>query len=90
MFVRLFDWLAEVASNQSDANKQIRSLTIKELNFLGTRSDFWQQQKPLYSRNHEKALREQSYLKNKSETQSSDWTEEDLKAIENGMSLNIN
>lgn len=79
-----------MASNQSDANKQIRSLTIKELNFLGTRSEFWQQQKPLYSRNHEKALREQSYPKNKNETRSSDWTEEELKAIENGKYLNIN
>lgn len=50
--------VSESASNQSDTNKAIRTLTIQGLDYLDTRTEFWQQQKPMYSRRRDRKMRE--------------------------------
>ena len=35
---------------KSKADDEMRHLTVECLNYLDTRSEFWQQQKPLYAR----------------------------------------
>jgi tetratricopeptide (TPR) repeat protein len=52
----------ESATNQSDTNKAIRTLAIQGLDYLDTRTEFWQQQKPLYSRRRDRKMRENARL----------------------------
>ena len=50
--------MPESASHQSETNEAIRSLAIQGLDYLDTRTDFWQQQQPLYSRKRDSKMRE--------------------------------
>lgn len=50
--------VTESATNQSETNKAIRTLTIQGLDYLDTRTEFWQQQKPMYSRKRDRKMRE--------------------------------
>ena len=42
--------ILETLVNKTENSEQIRYLVVKGLNYLDERSDFWQQQKPMYAR----------------------------------------
>ena len=82
--------VAEAANNQSVTNKAIRTLAIQGLEYLDTRTEFWQQQKPMYSRRRDKKMRENANRqvaadadKCKDPTQ---WVLKNLEDIDDGMS----
>jgi len=81
---------AESASNQSLTNKAIRTLAIQGLEYLDTRTEFWQQQKPMYSRRRDRKMRENAKRqvfdadKCKDPTQ---WVLKNLEEIDDGMSV---
>lgn len=52
--------LTEACSIQSDTSSAIRSLAIQGLDYLDTRTEFWLQQKPTYSRKRDKNMQENS------------------------------
>ena len=78
----------EAANNQSVTNKAIRTLAIQGLEYLDTRTEFWQQQKPMYSRRRDKKMRENANRqatdadKCKDPTQ---WVLKNLEEIDDGM-----
>ena len=47
---RSFCVVLENVENKTDLNSQVQDITTDALNYLDSRSDFWQQQKPLYCR----------------------------------------
>ena len=75
-----FDIIAENASNNSETNMSIRDLAIQGLEYLDTRTDFWQQQKPMYSRKRDGDMRQNS--RSRAGTGKQDPTAYILKALE--------
>jgi len=81
----------EAATNQSVTNKAIRTLAIQGLEYLDTRTEFWQQQKPMYSRRRDKKMRENANRqvsdadKCKDPTQ---WVLKNLEEIDDGTTPN--
>jgi len=79
----------ESASNQSVTNKAIRTLAIQGLEYLDTRTEFWQQQQPMYSRRRDRRMRENANRqvadadKCKDPTQ---WVLNNLEEIDDGIS----
>ncbi|KAK3577964.1 hypothetical protein CHS0354_020803 [Potamilus streckersoni] len=51
--------LKETNSN-TEMDKTISNLVNEGLNYLDTRSDFWRQQKPMYTRRHDKIIRRET------------------------------
>lgn len=79
----------ESASNQSVTNKAIRTLAIQGLEYLDTRTEFWQQQKPLYSRRRDKKMRENANRQASDADKCKDptqWVLKNLEEIDDGMS----
>lgn len=80
----------ESATNQSVTNKAIRTLAIQGLEYLDTRTEFWQQQQPMYSRRRDRKMRENANRqaaeadKCKDPTQ---WVLKNLEEIDEGMSI---
>jgi len=46
------------SERNTETNMAIRDIAIRCLDYLDTRTDFWQQQKPMYSRKRDKQMRE--------------------------------
>ena len=50
--------LPENSGRESETNNAIQDLCLEGLQYLDTRTEFWQQQKPMYSRKRDKQTRE--------------------------------
>jgi len=78
----------ESASNQSVTNKAIRTLAIQGLEYLDTRTEFWQQQKPMYSRRRDRKMRENANRQGSDADKCKDptqWVLKNLEEIDDGM-----
>ena len=48
--VDTFDLVVDKVENKTEQNSEVKDIATDALNYLDSRSEFWQQQKPLYCR----------------------------------------
>ena len=79
----------ERVARPTDKLLECREAAIDCLEYLDSRTEFWRQQKPMYSRKRDKALRDgvSSRASSTGGQNSKKWITKQLEAIDNGMNM---
>ena len=96
LYIRQFQGISQFFSPEnsgakSETNNQVKGLAQDCLDYLDTRTQFWQQQKPMYARKHEQKMKENSRKRTGKQAQRDpgDWILKNLEEIDSGKWFHI-
>ena len=80
---------SENNSNKSDINESVKGLAENCLKYLDSRTQFWQQQKPMYARKHEQKKKENARKRatTSAQREPTEWILKNLEEIDAGNTI---